>query len=322
MRSGTVCCIIPTINLEHILPIAVLSLLLLLLAAVSPASAGTAEALRVAAWNLEHLNDNGTEGCLPRTQEDYDAIARAVMELDAAVIAFQEVKNEAAARRVFPPATWHIEISTRPDQGLGDPCWDRPESRLAHLATGFAIRRDVSYRRNPDLSALGKPDPFQRWATDVTITLGGRSLRLLSVHLKTGCWGSPQDRDSRRLRTCETLRRQMLILKGWADARRREGTAFVMLGDFNRRLAVASDWAWRILSPPAAPLRLATSGQITRCDPRYSQYIDHLILDGRAADLAVENSFRERPRHGPHPDHCAVSVEFSPVVAGIGRARK
>ncbi len=98
MRSGAVCCIIPTINAERVLPIAVLSLLLLLLAAVSPAFAGAAKALRIAAWNLEHLNDNETKGCLRRTQEDYDAIGRAVMELDAAVIAFQEVKNEAAAR--------------------------------------------------------------------------------------------------------------------------------------------------------------------------------------------------------------------------------
>ncbi len=114
----------------------------------------------------------------------------------------------------------------------------------------------------------------------------------------------------------------MLILKGWADARRQDGTVFVILGDFNRRLAVSGDWAWQILSPPTARLHLATAGQITRCDPRYNQYIDHLILDDGAADMVVENSFRERPRHGRHPDHCVVSVEFSLAAAGIGRARK
>ena len=103
----------------------------------------------------------------------------------------------------------------------------------------------------------------------------------------------------------------MLILRDWADARRREGTAFVMLGDFNRRLAFAGDWAWRILSPPSAALRLATAGQAARCDPRFSHYIDHLVLDGSAAGMVVKNSFHERPRHGPHPDHCAVSVKFA-----------
>ena len=316
-------CMNPMADAEQASPRPVLFLLLLLLAAaISPAPASAVEALRIAAWNLEHLNDNGTEGCVLREQEDYDAIAHAVMELDATVVAFQEVKNEAAARRIFPPATWHVEMSARPDRGPGNPCRNRPEARLAHLATGFAIRRDVSYRRNPDLTALGKHNPFQRWATDVTITRGGRDLRLLSIHLQTGCWGSPQDRQSRRTRTCEVLRRQVLILKAWADARRREGIAFVILGDFNRRLAVSSDWAWQILSPPSAPLHLATSGQATRCDPRYSEYIDHLVLDDRAADMAVENSFHERPRHGPHPDHCAVSVEFSLAATGIGGARK
>lgn len=310
-------------DVEHALPIAILSFLMLLLAAVLPAPAGAAEALRIAAWNLEHLNDDGTDGCVPRTQEDYDAIARAATELGAAVIAFQEVENEAAARRVFPLSAWHVEVSNRPDRGPGRPCWDRPEARLGHLATGFAIRRGVSYRRNPDLSVLGRNDSFQRWATDITITEGGRDLRLLSVHLKSGCWGSSQDRDPRRTRTCAALRRQMLILKDWADARRREGTAFVLLGDFNRRLAVSGDWAWRILSPPPDPLRLATAGQVTRCDPRFKQYIDHLVLDGGAANMAVENSFRERPRHGPHPDHCAVSVAFAPVGAGgVGRPGK
>ena len=293
------------------MPIAILFFLCLLLAAVSPIPAGAAEALRIAAWNLEHLNDDGTEGCVPRAQEDYDAIARGATELGAAVIAFQEVENEAAARRVFPSSAWHVEVSNRPDRGPGRPCWDRPEGRLAHLATGFAIRRGVSYRRNPDLSELGKNDSFQRWATDITVTEGGRDLRLLSVHLKSGCWGSSQDRDPRRTRTCAALRKQMLILRDWADARRREGTAFVMLGDFNRRLAVSGDWAWRILSPPSATLRLATTGQATHCDPRFSHYIDHLVLDSRAAGMAVKNSFHERPRHGPHPDHCAVSVKFA-----------
>ena len=125
------------------------------------------------------------------------------------------------------------------------------------MATGLAIHRGVAYRRNDDLKSPGEGDAFQGWATDITVTGGGRDLRLLPVHLKTGCSGAGEDRDGRREETCAALHGQMTHLKDWADARRAEGTAFVVLGDFNNRLAVPGDWAWGLLSPPSAPLHLA-----------------------------------------------------------------
>lgn len=280
--------------------------------------------LRVAAWNLEHLNDTAMEGCVPRERADYDAIGRGVVELDADIVAIQEVENEAAARRVFPAPDWHVEMSSRPATGPGRPCLYRPGARLGHLATGFAIRRGVAYRRNGDLDSLGKGDPLRRWGTDITVTKGGRDLRLLSVHLESGCWGSGQDRDNGREEICVVLRGQIMRLKAWADARRAEGEAFVILGDFNRRLAVPGDWGWRILSPPPAPLHLPTSGRVAQCDPRFREFIDHLVVGGGASAIRVAGSFREMPRHGPHPDHCAVSAEFMvgerPGEAGAGRS--
>ena len=98
--------------------------------------------------------------------------------------------------------------------------------------------------------------------------------------------------------------------RAWADARRAEGSAFVILGDFNRRLAVRDDWAWRILSPPSAPLVLPTSELTTQCNPRYTELIDHLVLGGGAEALLVPGSVHESPRQGEHPDHCAVSADF------------
>ena len=138
----------------------------------------------------------------------------------------------------------------------------------------------------------------------------GSELRLLSVHIKTGCWGRKQDRDDRSRKTCETLRAQIERLKAWADARRAEGTAFVILGDFNRRLAQPDDWVWVVLSPPAAPLLLPAEDVPFRCDPRYPAFIDHLVVGGGAEAMLVYGSFREWPRRGPHPDHCAVSAVF------------
>ena len=151
---------------------------------------------------------------------------------------------------------------------------------LGHLGTGFAIRKGISYRRHGDLADLGMGNPFQRWGTDITVRADGRELRLLSVHLASGCWGRKQDGESRRRKTCAILRGQMRSLRAWTDARRAEGAAFVILGDFNRRLALPGDWAWRLLSPPGAPLSLLTRGVASRCNPRYPDFIDHLIAGG------------------------------------------
>ena len=245
-----------------------------------------------------------------RTQANYDAIARQVAALDADVVAFQEVENETAARRIFPPSAWDVAMSSRPPMARSRRCWDRPHAHIGHLATGFAIRRGLAWRRNADLSALGNGGPFQRWGTDITVSEGGRDLRLLSVHLRSGCWGAAQDRDRRRDEACAVLRRQIMHLKHWADARRAEGTAFVFLGDFNRRLALPDDWAWRLLSPPSLPLRLATAGLLTRCDPRYTSLIDHVVAGGGAQPMLAAGSVHETPRRGRHPDHCAISAAF------------
>ena len=281
---------------------------LLVLTLISPT--GLASELRVAAWNLEHLDDTEGEGCLDRQRSDYEVLASRITDLDADVVAFQEVENAAAAHHAFPEADWHVEISSRPPMEPARSCWDRPGMALGHLGTGFAIRRGLSYRRHDDLAALGKGAPFQRWGTDITVSADGRDLRLLSVHLASGCWGAKQDGEERRQKTCRILRGQVKRLKAWSDARRAEGAAFIILGDFNRRLAVPGDWAWRELSPPSAPLRLLTEGAPSRCDPRYPAFIDHLVAGGGAEAMLVQGSFGELPRLGPHPDHCAVWADF------------
>ena len=266
--------------------------------------------LRIAAWNLEHLAEADDDGCVGRNASDYAELAGRVAELEADIVAFQEVENVAAAHRVFPAEDWRVEMSRRPPPDRSRACWDRPESDLGHLATGFAIRRGIDYRRNTDLKALGNNIATQRWGVDVTITAEGEEMRLLSVHLASGCWGEDQDADNDRRKTCATLRTQMTLLRGWADERRGEGMPFVILGDFNRRLALPGDWAWHILSPSSAPLRLPTEGITARCDSRFPAFIDHLIAGGGAGAMMVDGSFREAPRVNPHPDHCAVSATF------------
>ena len=287
---------------------------LLVLASGSAPTLADAGDLRIAAWNLEHLNDEHGEGCIERTAEDYDAIARRIEALGADVVAFQEVENEAAARRVFDPAKWNVAMSSRPDTGQRRTCYDRVEGRLQHQATGIAIRRSVAYRRGTDLASLSGGDPHLRWGTHVVVGRGERELHVLSVHLKTGCWGAYQDEQGRE--SCTVLRSQMTALGKWIDERQRSGEMFAIAGDFNRRLAIPGDWAWQVLSPQSSPLELVTAGHPSHCDPRFPNFIDHIVLGGAAGPIARPGSFREEARDGPHPDHCPISVAIRDGPAG------
>ena len=294
---------------------------LLLAGCRAPGMVSDSMDLRIATWNLEHLNDTDEAGCVPRERAEYHAIADRIREIDPDVVAFQEVENAAAALRVFPATHWHVEVSTRPEPPTPvRECWDRTGKYLHHLATGFAIRKEIVYHRNEDLVSLGDAASFQRWGTDITVTLGDRQLRLLSVHLKSGCWSADQDSNASRADTCATLRDQILEVRAWADRREAKGTAFGILGDFNRRLAVSDDWAWRALSPESSPLDLLTADLESRCDPRFEEFIDHIVLDAAAAALLVRGSTREWRRHDDHPDHCAVSADLRVESARSPRA--
>lgn len=85
-----------------------------------------------------------------------------------------------------------------------------------------------------------------------------------------------------------------------------------MLGDFNRRLAVAGDrvWSeWDDSDPANSDLSLAAGAAVAQCDPRYRQFIDHIVLDRRASPVASgfhEWTFGEARLS----DHCAVSIEL------------
>ena len=60
--------------------------------------------------------------------------------------------------------------------------------------------------------------------------------------------------------------------------------------------------------PVSAPLRLATSGLVSRCERRFTELIDHVVVGGGEEAMPVPGSVRELPRYGLHPDHCAISA--------------
>ena len=301
----------------------------LVAATLTFACPSTALELRVAAWNLEHLADSNAEGCVGREDADYSALAERIHALGADVVAFQEVENAAAGRRVFDEERWSVEVSTRPSTGSGPPCGGRPSARLGHLATGIAVRAGLEYTRNADFSVIAGGNRFMRWGTDVTVTRGGEDLRVLSVHLKSGCWGVGQDDNASSAATCATLREQMETLAEWIADRREEGTPFVIAGDFNRRLAVPGDWGWVLLSEnnlasPSSPLgasRAATRGirstSITCSSTRTQAPPWHLGRSKRSSAVRRTPTTARCPRAfaSRHPMRRSPCPSWSPLPA-------
>jgi endonuclease/exonuclease/phosphatase family metal-dependent hydrolase len=265
-------------------------------------------AIKLAAWNMEHLAESNGSGCRPRTDADYAAMRAYVADLGADVIAFQEVESRAAAERVFDPAIYTVVIEDRVGTNRRGECRGREGLTINAQRVGFAVRKSIPFERQPDFTAIQVGNPDLRSGVDLIVRpRGGEPIRVLSVHLKSGCSsGATND-------ACPVLFEQVPVMEQWIDQRALEGIRFAVMGDFNRRLAMPADavWAdWDDASPPNADLALSSGDQSARCDPRYRDFIDFIILDRRAtADL---KGFEEATFEGEGlSDHCAVAARLS-----------
>lgn len=268
------------------------------------AHAAHAAELKLATWNLEWLTLRAPgdkalpEDVVPKQADDLAALRRYALLLNADVVAFQEVDGPAAAAAVFPPDRYAIYLTG-----------DRVVQRV-----GFAVRRGIEVQQNPDLKALDvQPDaPFPlRSGADITLILGGARLRLLAVHLKSGCF---DQRLANNGHVCATLRQQIPPLQGWLAQRQAEGAPFVVLGDFNRRM----DHADELLDSLAqsAPLLRATEGRASPCWGGES-FIDHVLAGGAARGWVEPGSLRvlvyretDAVAKAHLSDHCPVSVKL------------
>ena len=231
-----------------------------------------------------------------------------VADLGADVIAIQEVESQAAAERVFDPALYTVVIEDRVGTDRGGFCRGREGLTINAQRTGFAVRKGIPFDRQPDFTGIQVGNPDLRSGVDLVVRpRGGEPIRLLSVHMKSGC--SSGDTNE----ACPVLFQQVPVMERWIDERAAEGLRFAILGDFNRRLAMPADavWAdWDDASPENADLAVASGDQSARCNPRYRDFIDFIVLDRRATgDL---RAFDEKTFEGEGlSDHCAVSAQLS-----------
>lgn len=269
-----------------------------------PAPAGAQE-LKLATWNLDWLTTRPRghpdlpRGYIPRSEADFARLRDYAARLDADVIALQEVDGRLAAARVFDATRYDFHFT----------------GSVGVQNVGFAIRRPLRWRANDDLVALALRERLRRGA-DITVETAAGSLRLLSVHLKEGCNRDPLGASDRF--ACVDMDRQADILAGWIAARARAGEAFVVLGDFNRRLNDGEGMLSRLRA--AAPLTLVDEGFTSPCWGYNSPFIDHIVLGGAARAWLVGASLRvldyrvtDRRLQDAISDHCPVSFRLHPV---------
>ncbi len=277
-------------------------ILLFLLLLAGPANAAD---LKFSTWNLSWLTMRPAGGgelpddAEPKRPEDIDTLRRYALQLDADVVAFSEVDGPEIAARVFPPDRYQIHIT---------------QDHVVQRA-GFAVRRGIAFTVNPDLVGL---DLYQharfhlRSGADITLDLPQGRLRLLAVHLKSGCRQEPIGPGPNS--ACVTLGRQLPYLQEWIASRAAEGVPFLLMGDFNRWMEGKD--AFLAGMQQASPLLRPDAGLHSPCWGG-AGFLDHILAGGRARAWMQPDSLRvlvyretSADMKDRLSDHCPVSVHL------------
>lgn len=270
-----------------------------------PPPIGDDRSLRIAAWNIEHLAAVPELGCFPRDDAGYALVADVISRVDADVWLLQEIDGVEALERVFGTG-WSFHVEEREGSGQYPLCRGRDDgSRLRAQNTAIAIRDTIPHERLPDFTELDV-NGSGRMRHGVALTLlEGEPIDIMSVHLASGCHQGDTSN------VCPTLFGQAEVLENWIDTRSAAGRAVIVGGDFNRRFEMDDDQVWIGLNygDPYA-LHIAGAGIRPQCDPRYTQFIDFILLNEHAASFKVTGSFAETTFFDGMraSDHCPISI--------------
>ena len=294
--------------------VVLLPLTVLVLALVVPGRATAAsEQITVASWNVSCLSKTHDEE--RRKNGHYQRLTEIVTGLSADVIALQEVDRD-VVKEVFSTDTYSLEISNRTN----------------NQNTGFAIRRGIQYKRMDDVAELDSVTKSNvRYGTHIEVVVENRPIDVLSVHLKSGCFSKKEDDDKRRKTACASLHNQIPVLKAWIDSKLKSQRSIIVLGDFNRRLAIEGDELWTKLSEDGN-LTLTTAGIERRCwggGVFPPGFIDHIVLGPQTSSWmtafkevvfeeakTTEGFYKLEPEKQPKycrtlSDHCPILATFA-----------
>lgn len=259
------------------------------------------QTLKISTWNMDWLLDEQAQNApdiptdIPhRTTDDLTALATYAQRLHPDLIGLQEVGDSTTLARLFGPQDYQIFLSN--------------DEIAQH--TALAVRRGLTVQRNPDVTTLALPPTTTRHrlrsGLDISLHAHGMDLRVLVVHLKTGCWDNPL---SETRYTCPILFQQFHALRDWLAKRAESGEAFAIIGDFNRRMTHTDPLF--IALDQVTPLVLVTAGRASPCQ-NGTYFIDHILLGGAARKWLEPDSLRVMtiPQNTAQTlsDHCPVSI--------------
>ena len=272
--------------------------------------------LEVATWNVEHLAFPINQGCRPRDTREFNELKDYANSLTADIIAFQEVSSYEAVENLFPSSDWQIFVSQRADTKSYDCRQSGFKSTQQKVA--FAVRKALNVKQITTLDEFGIDNPGLRHGLELTVESSLGDITILNVHMKSGCF--VDDFTKKDSRACKTLAKQVPVLDGWIEKKEKQGTPYIVLGDFNHRLSSKNNYLADILKNNSdnsvSTMQLTTQDSVG-CHPRYPAPIDHIIL-GNVDPSSVNKKVVVYPYKNMDPeamlsDHCAVSLSITPV---------
>ena len=266
---------------------------LILLLIVFPASNSYSNSNRdtpsftLMSWNMQWLSIKPTSPIV-RSDADYQALQHFFIHYSPDILAFQEVDSIEALYRVIDQQHYDIYLSERAKN---------PEDHFNtnNQYTGFAVKRDIIVDDTPDLSQLSSPAiatgimmPFKnklRYGSIIRININQKSVVLLNLHLKSGCFTAKQ-LSKQKTKACKTLAQQLQLIKQWLNTQLQQSQSVIIVGDFNHRISNNQYFLNQITNEPALINSLSTTinanctVKLTNKVIRYRTYkklIDHLF---------------------------------------------
>lgn len=171
---------------------------------------------------------------VPVTEAAYQKRAQQIRDfisanLDADILAFQEVSGATAVREVLPNNGADYEVCSFDGFKV---------QRLAVVwKRGLGTSSDCVVEETLTLPQLDPRDRV-RPGLSVTLKIDGKPLRVMTVHLKSSCVTPLEDRGKLDGGgdACPILQQQVRPLEAWLEVRS-SGTPVIVMGDFNRHLS-------------------------------------------------------------------------------------
>ena len=239
----------------------------------------SAQSLTYSTWNLEWLSSQPSRqfASSQRVDSDYQALKRYFEQIDSDVLAFQEVNDELALRKILGDE-YQIYLSQRSKKNN-----QRYQFDQINQYTGFAIRKGIKASNKEDFRLDTLDSSKLRFASYLVIEENsGQPIHALSIHLKAGCSGRINNSQN-----CQLLKQQGKALNDWIKLREQLNEAYIILGDFNHNMGYQRDWLWESISKQTQASLITRDTRAdckvkSRNNPRkthqFRSLIDHIIV--------------------------------------------